>query len=217
MSRVSRAQTEVNYQRILHVAARMVRELGAAKLSIPEVMNAAGLTHGGFYRHFASKDDLVAQAGAVAFAERSEALEAEIDRRNRDAESRAEGEVSGHYKAYLGGYVAAAHRDDPGTGCAAAALAFDAAHFEGGEALKEVYASGVKGMITALEELAAKDGAAPAAEAAPDRTKVLVDLATVVGGITLARATRGDEISDEILNVIREHVAAEATTPVRHD
>ncbi|MFE9251238.1 TetR/AcrR family transcriptional regulator [Streptomyces sp. NPDC007088] len=204
MPRVSKAQTELNHRRILEVTAARIREVGVDKVSVPEVMAAAGLTHGGFYRHFASKDDLVARATGVAFAQREEEYRALVD--SRGPEPGADGETRRQeaYRAYLEGYVSESHRDNPGTGCAVAALAFDAAHVEQGTSdLREAYLDGLRGMVEGLVSCVADDE-----EAEKARQRVLVDLATMVGAIVLARATAPDGLSDEILTAVRDSLLA---------
>ncbi|WP_225100295.1 TetR/AcrR family transcriptional regulator [Streptomyces sp. CoH27] len=199
MPRVSKAQTELNYRRILEVTAARIREAGVDKVSVPEVMAAAGLTHGGFYRHFASKDDLVARATAVAFAQREEEYQAAVDGHSQGLGADGETRREETYRAYLEGYVSEFHRDNPGTGCPAAALAFDAAHVERDTSdLKGAYVDGVRRMVDNLEKLAT-DGK----DVAQDRQRALVDLATMVGAITLARATAHDGLSNEILTAVR--------------
>ncbi|WP_431038398.1 TetR/AcrR family transcriptional regulator [Streptomyces sp. P6-2-1] len=200
MPRVSKAQTELNYRRILEVTAARIREVGVDKVSVPEVMAAAGLTHGGFYRHFASKDDLVARATALAFAQREEEYQAIMDSHGSGSGADGESRREETYRAYLEGYVSEFHRDNPGTGCAVAALAFDAAHVEQGTSdLKEAYLGGVRRMVESLEDRATDGG-----EAGKGRQRALADLAGMVGAIVLARATAHDDLSDEILTAVRD-------------
>lgn len=200
MPRVSKAQTELNYRRILEVTSARIREVGVDKVSVPEVMAAAGLTHGGFYRHFASKDDLIARATATAFAQREEEYRTTVDSHGMKSGSDGETQREETYRSYLEGYVSEFHRDNPGTGCAVAALAFDAAHVKQDTSdLKGTYLDGIRRMVDDLGKLAT-DGK----EVAKDRQRTLVDLATMVGAITLARATAHDSLSDEILTAVRD-------------
>ncbi|GDY59392.1 hypothetical protein SVIO_100150 [Streptomyces violaceusniger] len=85
MPRASRAEAERHREQVIAATAKLVRTHGADKVSVPQAMAAAGLTHGGFYRHFASKDDLVAQACSAAFAERLAAMEEPPRARTRAA------------------------------------------------------------------------------------------------------------------------------------
>ena len=75
MGRVSRAQAEANRAAVVEAASRMARERGMTQVSVPEVMGSVGLTHGGFYRQFESKDDLFAAACSAAFDEQDALLD----------------------------------------------------------------------------------------------------------------------------------------------
>src|SRR6218665_3292348 len=113
--KVSREQMAENRERILAVAARRFREHGFAGISVADVMNEAGLTHGGFYGHFASKEELMAEACRRATAD---TLKLWTEARERNQESPL-ADVAHQY-------LSARHRDHPGHGCAMAALAVDA-------------------------------------------------------------------------------------------
>src|ERR1700690_30623 len=109
--RVSREKFVANRERILEVAGALFREKGFDGIGVADIMKAADLTHGGFYGHFASKEDLVAQASrrsmARAAANWTKLVEAAPD---------------SPYAALLEHYLSPKHRDDPGKGCAFAAL-----------------------------------------------------------------------------------------------
>jgi TetR/AcrR family transcriptional repressor of nem operon len=126
MSRVSQAQAAQNRERIVKVAARLFRERGVAGVSVADVTAEAGLTHGGFYKQFASKEALVAEAVGQAFAEQAERLE--------KAPSRA---------AFIENYLSPEHRDDPGSGCPTAGFGGDLARAEPENPAKLPYAKGV--------------------------------------------------------------------------
>lgn len=101
-----------NRERIVAVAARMFRERGIAAVGVAELMESAGMTHGGFYRHFESKDALVAEACAYSFKTPGGSLR-----------SAAEAAQPGQeLKAIVDSYLSERHRDNPGKGCAVAAL-----------------------------------------------------------------------------------------------
>lgn len=188
MPRVSREQMARNHERVLAQASRLVRERGA-DVSIPEVMAAAGLTPGGFYKHFASKDDLLAQAGAAAFDARVTALGALA----RDAPDR-----DGAFERFLADYLSVRHRDSPGQGCASVSLAADAASRAPDDPLHRAYVTGTRRMVGALEALRPE-------EETPDE-EALAEFATMVGALVLARATAGDDISERILAAAHEHL-----------
>ncbi len=123
MGRVSQAQARENRERIVATAARLFRERGIAGVSVADVSAAAGLTHGGFYKQFESKEALVTEAIAYAFAEQASRLEAD--------------------PALLDGYLTVDHRDAPGVGCPTAGFAGDVARAAGGEAARQSYADGI--------------------------------------------------------------------------
>ncbi|QGN32237.1 TetR/AcrR family transcriptional regulator [Microlunatus sp. Gsoil 973] len=124
MGRVSQAQARENRQRIVETAARLFRERGIAGVSVADVMAEVGLTHGGFYKHFASKEALVAEAVGQAFEQAGERL---------TAESRED---------FVRGYLSPEHRDGAGDGCPAAGFGGDLAHGDFATAV-EGYAQGV--------------------------------------------------------------------------
>lgn len=181
--RSSREQQAANHDAILSSAARLIRERGFDGVSVPEVMKAAGLTHGGFYKHFASKEDLLVQAESAAFAARMAGLHELSARSDTPAAARA---------AFITNYLSPRHRDNPGAGCPTAALAADAAHPDTGPAVKGAYVDGVRAMLAALEH--GRQPADPPAAA---------ELATLVGAVLLARATAGDELSEQFLDAAR--------------
>jgi TetR/AcrR family transcriptional regulator, transcriptional repressor for nem operon len=102
---------ELHRQTVLHAASKMVRERGVDGLTVPEVMATAGLTHGGFYRHFESKDALVAQACAAAFTQRLADMDDALETTDNAEAAR---------RAWLEVYLSPAHRDSPENGCAGA-------------------------------------------------------------------------------------------------
>src|SRR5688572_9552424 len=114
--RVTREQATENRERVLESAARLFRERGFSGVGVAELMNEAGLTHGGFYGQFESKDELKAQACEHAAARMIEKWRQAATKPSADALS-----------ALVAGYVTPSHRDHPGSGCVLASLAGDAA------------------------------------------------------------------------------------------
>jgi TetR/AcrR family transcriptional repressor of nem operon len=176
--RVSREKAAENRERIVETAARLFRENGFDGVGIDAIMKAAGLTHGGFYGHFASKDDLAAEAVARAL-ERS----AEHESRFSDL------------GALVADYLSERHRADRANGCAVAAL--------GGDMVRQC--AGVRRGLTAhlraqMDRFAAffKDGTA-----AHRRKRAIATMAGVVGALTLARAVDDPALSKEILAAAR--------------
>ena len=113
--KVTREQAAANRERVLDTAARLFRERGFGGIGVADLMQEAGLTHGGFYGHFASKDDLAVCACEHAFAQ-SQA---------RWSRLLAEGGADA-LPTLIASYVSARHRDHPGRGCALAALGGEA-------------------------------------------------------------------------------------------
>ena len=149
-------------------------------------MSAAGLTHGGFYKHFGSKGELIATAAQDAFADIHRRIDRAVDESTDAADAR---------QRLVADYVTTAHRDEPGAGCANAALAVDAARTQDDD-LRAAYTTGLAETVARLAEL--DDGS---------RARALQDLIVLVGSLTLARATAGDAVSEELLEIAREMLA----------
>ncbi len=171
--RVSREQMQANRLRILDCAGRLFREKGFEAVSVAEVMQAAGLTHGGFYGHFTSKDDLIAQAVAHIFS----------------AGPSGRGGLGG----YLDAYLAPDHRDGVGEGCPTAALVADVRRQT--PAARAAMSEGFRSQIDRME--AAMGGAGAL------RRQAVGAWAAMVGAIVLARATEDQDLSAEILELTR--------------
>lgn len=183
--KVTRAQAEENRERILDSAAQLFRERGFDGIGLNDLMQAAGLTRGGFYGHFESKDDLAAQASRRA-------LQA-----NREQwQKQAERNLASWVKAYLSD----AHRDHIGAGCGLVALAGDAAR--GGPAVREVFAEGVESLVATLQ------GQMPGAGGAAQREQALAMLSTLVGALLLSRAVGDAGLSRELREAARKHLPA---------
>jgi TetR/AcrR family transcriptional repressor of nem operon len=214
--KVSKAQAAENRQSILDAAARLYRERGLTGVGVADITRDAGLTHGGLYRHFESKDALVREACARAF----DWSIAPLDGHTPNAS------VADRIQSYL----SPQHRDAPGSGCPAAALAVDAAR-AGGE-LSQVFAEGIERNIQRFAQLLAdaepamptvSAGTAPqdadkttaAATAATHRAHAMQVLATMVGGLVLARATAAAQpgLSEEILITLQDQLIRLLDTP----
>jgi TetR/AcrR family transcriptional repressor of nem operon len=186
---------ELHRKTVLHEASKMVRERGVDGVTVPEVMATAGLTHGGFYRHFESKDALVAQACTAAFTQRLAAMDDALETTDNTEAAR---------RAWLEYYLSPAHRDTPEDGCATAALAADVARAPEGAALRDAYLEGLRNMIEKMERM----GDRPADPEAREQ-EVLVELATTVGALVLSRAIAGDALSRRLLDTVRRRLIDE--------
>lgn len=183
--RVSREQAAENRERIVEVAGRLFRERGFDGIGVADLMKAAGLTHGGFYGHFKSKEDLIAQASARAHAGTCEKWSETVDRLGEGA-----------FAVLAGQYLSTAHRDNPGMGCAFAALGSEAGRQ--GEAVRGVFSEGLESLVGILGRLM------PGRSAAAKRRKALAAMAQIVGALAIARAVDNDALSKEILAAARE-------------
>jgi TetR/AcrR family transcriptional repressor of nem operon len=182
----SRVEKAASHDRILTLAAERLRADGLASLNIAELMAAAGLTHGGFYRHFPSREALTAEALQRAFA---------------DGEAHAGAAAGGAPRtpgAIARSYLSRAHRDHPETGCAITALAGDIARADTAAQalLADRFEASVKGMESRFD-----DG-----DTADARRKAVATLALMVGALTLSRAVGDGALSDEILSAARRQI-----------
>lgn len=178
--RVSREQMRENRERILETAATLFRERGFDGVGVADVMKAVGLTHGGFYGHFASKDDLAAEAIGRAFVNS-----------NRWAAEAGAAQPQAPLQAIASHYLSPSHRDDPGHGCPVAALGCDIARQ--GEASRLAATEGVRAGIAGLSAFA------PGKTADERRTSAIASYATLVGALVLSRMVDDEALSDEVL------------------
>jgi TetR/AcrR family transcriptional regulator, transcriptional repressor for nem operon len=169
-------ETAAKHERIVKEASRLFRKRGFEGVSVGEVMKAAGLTHGAFYAHFGSKQEL--EEAAIAYGQ---ALSA--------ARARSLGATKKGRQAYADRYLAPRHRDNPGDGCTMATLAQEVAR-----STPEVKAAFEKG----LEEILSEGGG--------DRKEAIFQTAALLGGVVLARAVQNEHISDEILKAVRQKI-----------
>lgn len=188
--RYSKEHKQETHARIVRRASVKLREKGAHGISVADLMKDAGLTHGGFYAHFASREALVVEAFAYAMdrsTERWRKLASELGRDER-------------LSALVDGYLTAGHRDDPGRGCAVPALGAEIAR----ESLKTRKAFAAK-----LDEMIAMIASdyvdAPPKEA---RKQAMAMLATMIGTLVMARVAGSGELSDTVLDAGREAAMA---------
>ena len=166
-------ETAAKHERIVKQASRLFRERGFQNVSVGEVMKAAGLTHGAFYAHFGSKEEL--QAAAVAYGQKVSLGRVQLSNGKKS---------KGPYAADR--YLSQWHRDNPGDGCTMAALAQEVAR-----STPELRAAFEQG----FEEIVSASGG--------DRKEAIFRLAAMVGGVVLARAVQDPRLSDEILRSVR--------------
>jgi TetR/AcrR family transcriptional repressor of nem operon len=177
--RMSREATAQSRERILSAASKMVRERGVEATSIADVMQAAGMTNGGFYRHFRSKEEMIAAAIRAAFDDIAD----RFDRRLREHGAAAA------IDAYVDEYLSVLHVEHAGRGCPVAAVGADAGRC--GDAFAEEFIAGSEKLIERLSNRCAG--------ATPERAAAIRRLATLVGAVVIARAVGRGALRDEVI------------------
>lgn len=173
----SQASKQATHRRLLEVAARRFREDGLDGLSIGDLMTEAGLTRGGFYKHFPSRDALVTEAMGMALESAA------------DAGSTA-------LPPFIDAYLSPQHKQAIGSGCALAALIADAPRAP--QAARTLYGAQVE---KTLQRIARHFG-----EGAEARTQALVTFTSLIGALGLARAVEDEALAEEILATVRAHL-----------
>jgi TetR/AcrR family transcriptional repressor of nem operon len=193
LPRVSRQQKELNRERIVAAAGQGFRARGIDGVGIDELMKTAGMTHGGFYNHFSSKEDLaleVLNQGFTASLGNVDALIGAHPRSSRAA-----------LNAIIDSYLSTYYRDHPEHGCASAALAADAGRY--GIQAQEEYRRGLQGYIAAITDLLRVSARQTNTKLDPRRAReqAIALFSQLVGAQLIARAiAQADpELSDEVL------------------
>jgi TetR/AcrR family transcriptional regulator, transcriptional repressor for nem operon len=180
--RVSREQAAENRERIVASAAKLFRQQGFDGVGVDAIMQGAGLTHGGFYGHFRSKDDLAAEAMALALARSTQKHDRFADLHD-----------------LLSDYLSERHQADCANGCAVAALGADFVRARA--AVRRPLTAYVSAQIDRLGRLLKRGSAAD------KRRRAIAVLSGMVGALTLARAVDDPALSKEILASAREVLA----------
>lgn len=188
--KVSREQAAQNREKILVAAAKLFREKGFDGIAVSELMQAAGLTHGGFYGHFSSKEDLMAQACSYA-----------VDQLLSDGEARRSLRKQPPYVAFVKDYLSLAHRDNAGSGCLMAALGADAARQS--PSVRSAFTQQAKRLLGACTNLLAGAGQQQTA-----RERAINTLAALVGAQVIARAVDDPDFSAEVLATVAKDLCA---------
>jgi TetR/AcrR family transcriptional repressor of nem operon len=179
--KVSREQAIQNRERIVEKAAQLFRERGFDGIGVVDLMKEVGLTHGGFYGHFSSKEDLIAEASARALTRSLADWSKVADRASGDPLS-----------AVAGLYLSSRHRDNPGAGCLLAALGPDVSRQ--GRAVRHTVTDYVRSACDLLATLV------PGKSKAARRQKAISTYATLVGAMVIARAVDDPALSQEVLD-----------------
>lgn len=197
MPRITKEDKARNRQGIVEAASRLFRSRGVDAVGIADLMKDAGLTHGGFYNHFPSKEALTVEVFDAAFADSLDGLAATVRRGPDGSQSPLERVVDR--------YLSAPHRDAGDGGCPSASLVTDA--WRQSRHVQAAYAKGVEGYVTGFAEEITREAAqqgenVDSAEARARAIRLLIDL---VGAMVLARAVHRVQpaLSDEILHSAR--------------
>jgi TetR/AcrR family transcriptional regulator, transcriptional repressor for nem operon len=186
-SQAAKAQT---HERILRVAAERLRQTGIDRLSIADLMKEAGLTVGGFYKHFRSRDDLVVEAlGSVLGA-----WERELDESPTEPDEH-------YFPGLVERYLSEDHRDNPAAGCPIGALVGDVGRSN--EPTRELYTKQIRRNIRLLARLL---GASPSR-----RQQAILAYSAMLGAIALSRAVSDQPLSTEILASVKELLVKDAS------
>ncbi|WP_036725553.1 TetR/AcrR family transcriptional regulator [Patulibacter minatonensis] len=175
----TQAQKAENRERIVAATARRIREQGLERPAIAELMREVGLTHGGFYKQFGSRDELMGEA---------------VERVMAETRTRMEGVVDGTddpLAAVARAYVSAEHRDDVGGGCGLPALSAEVTHAD--TRARDAYRAQVEAYVAGLATL---DDTS--------RDLAMVRVSAMVGAILISRALQGTPESDAFLDAVQD-------------
>jgi len=179
----SKAQKTRTHKRIVSIASKRFREKGLAGFGIAELMKEAGLTVGGFYKHFGSREDLVAEAVNSAFGGWQRRLDA--------AKS---GGPSVSLTKLIDEYLSETHRDNPGSGCAFSALAPEIARSD--KRTRSLTSEQVRSDVQLIATLL------PGRDKRAARSRAILIFSALVGAMSLARAVSDEALSREILETV---------------
>ena len=183
----SKSQKTRTHKRIVSIASKRFREKGLAGFGIAELMKEAGLTVGGFYKHFDSRDDLVAEAVSSAFGGWK-----------RRVDVAKVGGPSVSLAKLIDEYLNEAHRDNPGTGCAFSALAPEIARSD--KQTRSLTSEQVRNDIQLIATLLLGKDKRTA------RSQAILTFTALVGAMSLARAVSDEALSREILKTVAERL-----------
>ena len=180
--RHSRASKQQSHEQIVSTAANCFREYGVDGISIANLMKAVGMTHGGFYKHFKSRDDLVTQA-----------LDAALQSSNK--RYHAMGKLK--FKPFVQNYLSLRHRDNRAEGCALAALLNDMAraNAESRALYRSQFERSVE-RVAGLLEVTDEES----------RGSAMLILSSMIGALSIARALDDEALSEELLNAVQDYL-----------
>lgn len=190
--RVTRAQADENREKAINEASRLFRKRGFNGIGVKDLMEAAGLTQGAFYKQFKSKEDLAAQASRRA-------LESAARKWSTVAEANPEDPLGAVFALYL----SKEHRDEVMDGCPIAALGSDAARHS--SEVKASFEAGIRVQLELLSRLLGElDGEEPNEQA-------MAVLSTMIGALVLSRSVNNEQLSERFLEAAANSVQRVST------
>lgn len=192
--KVSRAKAEENRRAVVKEAAKLFREHGIDGVALSGIMAAVGLTQGGFYKQFGSKDDLAVEACEQAMTANIDTLNSLINTNNGDVMA-----------AVIDRYLSPEHRDNPAGGCAIAALVADVARREG--PIRRSFEDGIRGYLEVIESALSDCN-----EDAQEEVDAVAILSTMVGALMLSRAVEDEHLSQRILEAAADALPGRSKT-----
>ena len=188
----SKEAKEKSHQRIVKTAAARFRERGVDGIGVAELMKEADLTHGGFYGHFDSREQLVAEAVECALRDGGAAVTAIASTRRPPAAV---------LELLVDAYLSLAHRDGLATSCAVTSMANDVARSNA--RARSAYTKQVGVYLELLAKLIAAE------KRRSRRAKAIAALATLVGAVSMARAVNDEKLSRELLKSAADELKAQ--------
>jgi TetR/AcrR family transcriptional regulator, transcriptional repressor for nem operon len=183
--RYAKNHKEETRKKILDAASRLFREKGYDGIGVDAIMNEAGLTAGGFYSHFASKEALFAEALGNAYDSRNQALQASLNSKD-DPD---------YLQNLIYGYLSRTHRDMLAEGCIFPTLTTDV--MRGSNETRASYEKRLRKFISAIERQLPKSET-------PEKERAIAILVQLIGGVMLARAVNDEQLSSDILKACRQ-------------
>ncbi len=190
MPRVSKQHAQENRKNIESITSRLIRDKGFA-VSVSELMKAAGLTHGGFYKHFQSKDELIDIACKDTFQQSEQKWNTIIA--ETDSEKEALNQIFSRY-------LSEKNLAEPGTSCPLSSLSMDVAREEEGKAVKQTFHQGVEMLLKILTTLNDSKH-----ENTQLSEQAIIQLSLLSGALTLARSVDHD-LALHILDVVKQYL-----------
>jgi TetR/AcrR family transcriptional repressor of nem operon len=186
--RKSKLETAETRKRIVEAASAQFRENGIAETGLADLMGAAGLTHGGFYKHFESKEQVVVESVELATQSMMRATEAIL----------AAAPPGKEIQAFLADYLSTDHQNHPARACPFATLSCDAARSS--DAVRTAFTRGFQNLVETIARQF-KD-LSPAAA----KKEALVTLSTMIGALTISRFVNDPDLSTAVLREAKKHL-----------